>query len=452
VVLAILFAVRPGHADDRSPGARPPQIFRGLGVQIWPATQHRERRDALLRTLQARYVRVNIGATIADDELADHESVRELLAAMEKHQDAHEQQIRRSFRDEMNALGITLDFVYWQMPRKWSKEFGVYRGQVQWRCVAAHLADYANLIAANLLYAATIGFHPQTIELSNEPDGSWNTFYTPAQYDELLVLTRRVMDAHGLTNIGIEGPGTSMVAHLQFYLATLERTGDLRLLSRLSVHEYDREKLPVVAGLSGLHDVLRRRPEPLPVVVTEFGSFRPEWDRPPYDAGPGQRSGTRNAADSNAYAVSVVGEALALIADGAPIIFMWQLEDEPWGNDSLGLLDLAGRARPVARALGTVFSRVRPGATIIRHARPHPGVIAVTFATATDVTIGLANVSSTDDAVRLDSDVVPGGPAKFEVTGEFPAALSSVHLGDAYRSHDVIRVPGTSVVVLRKMP
>ncbi len=213
-------------------------VFSGLGAQIWAVSPHQTARDRLMRALDMRDVRVSIVAQVADDRLDDHASVPALVAAMQATRTPDGTRILDGFRDEMAALGVAMDFVYWGMPQKWTDAFGP-PGHRQWRCVPAHIPDYANWIAAQLLFAREFGLRPAAVELTNEPDGGWNTYFTPQQYGELVQATRRTMDENGLRDILIEGPGTSKVYDIGPYLAELISSGRLTLLGRVSVHDYD---------------------------------------------------------------------------------------------------------------------------------------------------------------------------------------------------------------------
>jgi len=400
----------------------------------------------MLRALHVRDVRVSVIAPVRNDRLVDHASVQELLAAMQANETPDGTRILRRFRAEMNTLGVSMDFVYWQMPRKWSQSFGP-PGHRQWRSIPAHIADYAHWIAAELLFARGFGLRPAAVELTNEPDGGWNTFFTPRQYGELVLRTRRAMDENGLHGILIEGPGTSKVHSIGPYLAELISTGRLALLGRVSVHDYDTIAFPAPAGLSGLPPGLQSRLGTLPIFVTEFSSTRPEWRQPPYDTDLSERGGAHSAADSLPYAVSVAGEAVQLISDGAASVYVWQLEDPGWAHDSFGMLDVNGRARPVATALASIFATVPTGATVFPSSPRRAGLAAAAFARGGSLMVVLVNLSDAPRIVRLDLYAVATGRAAVDTVTAFPAA--SAKPGRRYPPNADIPLPADSLVLLR---
>jgi hypothetical protein len=53
--------------------------FTGFGLQLWPQTDHRPERDALIRDLNVSWVRFSFTPEIPEDQLKVHMSVNEIL-------------------------------------------------------------------------------------------------------------------------------------------------------------------------------------------------------------------------------------------------------------------------------------------------------------------------------------------------------------------------------------
>src|SRR5271165_1876047 len=280
-------------------------LYRGFGVNLFVPSPHRDARDALLRDLRIRFVRVSVFHRLADEQLSGQPSVAELAARIAADQDAAELARLAQFRDEMRRLDIDIHLVFRKLPEPWSISTGTRNGRDQRRVDPAHIGDFARWIPAQLVVAGRSGIVPKAIELMGEPDGPWNTQFTPDQYDALVAQTRAAMDATGLRGIGIEGPGTSEVGAARPYLEALIRSGHLRLLADVSVHDYDSRARPDPSGLAPLPPALRRGLDGQPLFVTEFSDNSPRWNQPPFDASPLQQGGSRPASMSPDYGVAI---------------------------------------------------------------------------------------------------------------------------------------------------
>jgi hypothetical protein len=142
----------------------------------------------------------------------------------------------------------------------------------------------------------------------------------------------------------------------------------------------------------------------LPIIVTEFTSESPRWSRAPYDAGPEARS-ENNAASSADFGVSVAGEALKLIADGANQVSFWQAEDPSWSHDAFGLLDETGQRKPVASALQSFLQLLSNKDVRVAHPDRSPfGFAGAAFQTSRTLVVALANLTSTTRALQIEFD------------------------------------------------
>ena len=392
--------------------------FLGLGVQLWPGTDHQEERDALLRDLRVKYIRVGFTTKLPDEQLKDHMSVNEILSAITRSEDDGQRSIFSQFHAELAQLHVTAHFVFWQVPSVWCINTEGIDGNRQ-RVSPDHIQDYANWIVANLLYAKRFHLLPVAVEMINEPDGATTTQFTPEQYDALLVTLRWTLDGRGLNSIGIEGPGVSTASTVEAYAQVLERTGHISLLNQISWHDYDTAKRPEPAGFAGIPLDLLAHAHGLPITITEFNSQSPQWDRLPYDSGPRTR-GPNNAADSPDFAVSVAGEALKLIADGANSLFYWQAEDPSFTQDAFGLLNTDGQRKPAASALQMFSGLAQPNSDVTGPQHVSFGLSAVCFRSERGLLFVGANLSTTLRRINAQILNVPA-PARIASGRRFDA-------------------------------
>jgi len=396
-----------------------PRKFLGLGVQLWPTTEHQTERDALLHDLHIKYVRIAFAAKIADNQLKYHMSVAQLSAAITKSADDDETALCARLHDEISQLHVGLNLVFWQVPSIWCFN-GDDSAVDHPRINPDHLQDYANWIAANLLYAKRVRLLPTEIEIINEPDSVASTQFTPEQYDALLVAVRATLDRNGLATVGIDGPGVGSAATVAAYTQVLERTGHISLLKSLSWHDTDTIRRPEPAGFAGVPLDLLAHAHQLPIAVTEFTNESPQWDRPPFDSGP-QIRGQNNAADSPDFGVSVAGEALKLIGDGANSLYFWQAEDSAWTQDAFGLLNEEGQRKPSAAALQLFSDLVPANCDAAKSKQASFGLAAACFRTERGFIIAAANLSQ--ESRKIDARIVNAPP---------PVRVASVRQFDSH--------------------
>jgi hypothetical protein len=415
ILLSLLFlAYLPGAsinglAQDRITfNLKASHQFTGFGLQLWPQTDHRSERDALIRDLNVSWVRFSITPEIPEDQLKDHMSVNEILNVITKNEDQQQTEMVRQFQQELGALKVQTHLVFWQMPPPWCVSVHGSDGRERIHVEPGHISDFSNWIVAHLLYLKRFGIAPVAVELINEPDGASNTNYTPEEYDSLLCNVKANFEEHGI-KAGIEGPGVSTGFTTAAYLQELERTGHISILQQLSWHDYDTTKRPEPAGFAGVPLSLLSQFHRLPIVITEFTSESPRWGRAPYDSGPEART-ENNAASSADFGVSVGGEALKLIADGASQVSFWQAEDPSWSHDAFGLLDETGQRKPAATALQSFLQLLPKEARVVGPDKSLFGFAGVAFQTSKTVIVALANLTSSTRILQIECDGV--GPAR----------------------------------------
>jgi hypothetical protein len=408
VLLAILLSGSTnGLAQDRITfNLKTSHQFTGFGLQLWPRTEHRPERDALIRDLNVNWVRFSITPEIPKDQLKDHMSVNEILSVITRNEDQQQTEMVRQFQQELSALKVQSHMVFWQMPPPWCVSIHGSDGKERIHVEPGHIPDFSNWIVAHLLYIKRFGIAPVAVELINEPDGGSSTNYTPEEYDSLVCSVNANFEEHGI-KAGIEGPGVSTGFTTGAYLQELEKTGHISILQQLSWHDYDTTKRPEPAGFAGVPLNLLSQFHGLPIVITEFTSESPRWGRAPYDGGPEARTES-NAASSADFGVSVAGEALKLIADGASQISFWQAEDPSWSHDAFGLLDETGQRKPVANALQSFLQLIPKEVRVAGPDKSIFGFTGVAFQTSKSVIVALANLTSSTRTLQIEFDgVVP---------------------------------------------
>ena len=422
--------------------------FDGFGVNLFLAPGSTDARDALMRDLRTRFAEINLFRKLPDAAVIEPQTAAALAGCLIATEGDDEAKHVDAFRAEMAALGIAIHLVYRKYPEPWIERSGTANGHADWRLVPEHIPDLARWIAAELLWAAHHGIAPAAIEIAGEPDGTWNALVTPAEYDRLLVATRAEMDAAGLHAIGIEGPGTSKIWTAPPYLEALQRAGHLRMLSAITLHDYDMIRAPPPAGLTTLPPDARAGLGNLPLAVTEFGVLGARWSQPPFDAGPERRGGRHPATASVDYGVATAAEALRLISDGAASIYAWELEDHAWEDLSMGLLDLRGQRRPAAAALQTFLGLLAPGSTAVPAQGAGPGLGAAGFQTPDGPLFVFANLGPAPRSIVLRIANFTPAPSRLGLLSAYPPTARMS--GGAFLADEIrLDLPSSTMVVLR---
>ena len=284
-----------------------------------------------------------------------------------------------AFQKEVESLGAELHLVSWEMPQPWRNDSPDHKHR---KANSDHIADYANLVVARVLYAKALGFKPAYIELTNEPDGDWNTQYTPGQYDALVVAARTTLDKYNLQDVKIEGPGIGLgggTDHVANYLNAIRTNGHGDMLGLVTAHDYDVSRVGSKwPRLNFILPAIQAFGRPLDLYYTEFGNSSHYWGQPPYTGGVKFRS-AHNGVDTPDFGVTSGGDAIKLMAEGANAEFIWELADESWGKGSRGLVSIKGDRKPALRWPAGVFRGTSLGYLRRRRvgrqvAADHPGL------------------------------------------------------------------------------
>jgi hypothetical protein len=150
-----------------------------------------------------------------------------------------------------------------------------------------HVFDPQRIPDVALMWAAVVhrmaapdclGAPPAFIELSNEPNGHWNTFVEPAVWAKLACAVRVALDARGLQATGISGPGVSLGSSKPFLEALAVENSIHRCIAMISVHTWEDNTSNgphEMAGMLAKYVALREQFDASHSkrwVATEFGS------------------------------------------------------------------------------------------------------------------------------------------------------------------------------------
>src|SRR5260370_15875649 len=145
--------------------------------------------------------------------------------------------------------------------------------------------------------ARELGIETRYVEIANEPDGTWNTQYTPAQYVELVRSVKSELVRNNLLTTDIEGPGTSVLSNAAPYLLELQRSRAASEIGAVSAHDWDTASNPAPFGAAALVGAIGSALAGLPGHIAAYNEDRAQWSTPPFSTGPKERGG-RNRGDT----------------------------------------------------------------------------------------------------------------------------------------------------------
>ncbi len=238
-----------------------------------------------------------------------------------------------------------------------------------------YIKDFAKLWAAGMKAYANKGFVPETIELFNEPDGHWDAYCSPENYNRVVKEVRRELDRAGLQKIQIVGPGR---AHIDFgksdpWVAALDKKA-LESIGAFSVHgwtyygpeshsaQYVRDSI-----VGFLDSVNEKDPQQQKLrIMTEFSTKNTRFNGVKFGDHAKQFKDT--AADTLPFAIEVTEDVLSHLNAGFNILLFWQMSDQWWEPASWGLLGRIGDGyprKPIFYALKTLLPEITPGFRVV---------------------------------------------------------------------------------------
>jgi hypothetical protein len=429
--------------------------FGGVGLQVWALPQTPPALFSLLQKLAIHQVRMGSFQALPPSALSGGVSVSGLVQAL--HTSSSPDHISRwsNFAQFLKSRGIEVHLVVWEVPPAWrtEKTWTDAQGARQVAHIAdlAHAQDYADYICAQILFAGSLGFPITAVELGNEPNGTWNTRWTPEEYSQLVIITRRTMNEAGLSRVGIEGPGTSTQRDAGPFLAALKKTGASDSLGAISVHSWDTR---FSADPVGLTPEFRTEEQAvsrqLPLHVTEINDEAKRWRSEDPLSGTGK---TKYLTANRAFALAMAAEVMTAIGDGATEALIWEAEDPTWEKSYLGLLDDHGQPRPTVDALGAILPFANSATRVVVGRPSTAGTQTIAFSRKNAVIVVVINSLNVAQGITFkifDHSSEIGhltAVACYEVsaTGAKPACSQPNSVSPAGTS---VSIPGLSILTM----
>jgi len=266
----------------------------------------------------------------------------------------------------MAAAGARLHLIVWEPPPMPGEPDFNAAGARRWRVLSsAHVQLAARFHVAHLRYIASLGLPLHALELSNEPDGSWNIKIAPSDYVALVTAVRSEAARHKVALPLIYGPGASRASTTRPFLADPGRARELlRLVDVFSLHTWDdavgKDRVTEIADV--LADLARLGP-PRPIAVTEYGLARIDPARTEPELSASNRA-PDSVANTPAYAGSSLAAFFQLFRGRIGEVMYWEFEDQSWGKGLFGLLDAKASPKPIYDAYRQVtrsIAELAPG-------------------------------------------------------------------------------------------
>ncbi len=346
---------------------------------------------ALLKELNARFVRVSLIPKLPFDQLKPGQSVEQLVELIGRNDNPAQRERLAAFNQRLRTLGIQPVLIFWRMPEPWADVRSQKAGSKQQAHFARpdRIGDYANLLAAQMAWLQRQGVQPAAVELTNEPQGAWDTKYEREDYAALVLKTRAAMDKAGLQAWPIAGPGTG-IPNFDHYIGGIVNAGATKALGYASAHVYLTPQVLSDGGSPGMASFLGRGKFG-PILITEFGVKKHNED----DAA----AQSDLDVTSPAYGLQAAATAALLLGQGAGGLMYWQLQDFSWNKKPHGLLSEDGERRPVAYAMKALFGSVPPGAKAVGPRNPRPELPAVALQAGGQRYLMLVNYSGQPQTV-----------------------------------------------------
>jgi hypothetical protein len=338
-----------------SPQPAPP----GFGVHIWPSTQLLSPNDlSLLRALHPTHLRVSVGVNWRRTagllpSMSDADLDRYVQSAYEAVPSIQESlHVLQTIKQRTNA---DLDLIVWEPPRLPGES-----DSSQWRSLATvNVTLAARFHVANLKYLAERGVPIGTVELSNEPDGTWNIKIAPTDYRAMVEKIRTEATRRQVTLPRILGPGVSTGGDSLKYLAAPGMGSAIgKAVDILSLHMWDdkanRDHLSALHHFLESLSALKISRE---VWVSELGLAKPFLERNDAEMNAGNRV-PNNIAMTQAYAVLTARDLLRTYGEGVGTVIYWEFRDQSWGRGLVGLLSIDGTPKPVYREIQRVAEQI----------------------------------------------------------------------------------------------
>lgn len=448
MLLALGVACAAARADEAAPVRivvhtdRPKQELLGFGAQLWDGDPGAY---ALFPSANMTWIRLNMrGVEFFDQaDLPESDYYDYLRRTIEWDRVDY----LRSIRDA-NALKLIL--VSFDAPPIWIDE--------QRRVQPEHAESYAALWTAAVRAYADRGLKPDYIEIFNEPDGPWSGGAAPDVYGQIASSIRARLDAAGLTDVLIVGPGISRIdpGDGDPWIDALDDAGRAAHAA-WSVHgwEWRNQEDPAYvreqfqrAFLASVERADPKRTKPL--MLTEFSTKATTFNGVAHASHETNYRDT--AADTPEFAIRVFEHALSYMNLGAAVLIYWQAADQWWEEAAWGLarrVSDAYRTRPVYSALQGLFRELPAGTRVLEVEQPGHGVYAGAFQRADGARwVAAVNGGAAESDLVLETN--PPTPARTLSGWRWrDGTWASVEVEANPADGWTIRMPPASAVLLR---
>ncbi|MGX5734060.1 hypothetical protein [Bosea thiooxidans] len=249
----------------------------------------------------------------------------------------------------MAAAGVRLHLIVWEPPPMPGEPDFSAADARRWRVLSsADVQLAARFQVAHLRHVASLGLPLHALELSNEPDGSWNIEIKPSDYVALVEAVRSEAARRKVALPLIYGPGASRASTTRPFLADPDRARELlRLVDVFSLHTWDdaigKDRVSEIEAV--LAD-LARLGSPRPIAITEYGLARIDPARTEPELSASNRI-PNSVANTPAYAGASLSAFLRLFRGRVGEVIYWEFEDQSWGKGLFGLLDAKANPKPI---------------------------------------------------------------------------------------------------------
>lgn len=240
--------------------------FFGFGTQIWPIEFNKSIENLLLQS-DIDYVRFSSapnwgGGMIAIPKDSTDAEMNAFVSNSFKIRSPTLLPKSKKTFEFCKKNGIKVVLLMWSAPEAWRP--------VKNRLLPEYADDLARLWGSTLYVLSEQGMRPDYIELSNEPEGEWNTYIAPEIFNDLVKLVRKELDRRGFQNIGIVGPGVSAQVGDK-WINALDDEG-VKALGAWSAHNYESAARGVEAAFQPFVSAANAKDKSKPVMVTEYST------------------------------------------------------------------------------------------------------------------------------------------------------------------------------------
>jgi hypothetical protein len=362
-------------------------LFEGFGAQVWPGDM---RVETLFADLNIRYMRMCPGGC-SNPPIDVTQAQMDAYVSSEYNGTTRGNSIRASLQ-MAERLDIQVILNMFGGPSAW---LGTHR-----RLKADNFDDFARLWASQVYFFTSRGLQIRYIELANEPEGDWNIYIPPADYNTVVKQVRQELDSRGLTEVGIVGPGLAYLYHGPSWINALDNDGRAALAG-WSTHAWD-EGWGNTDALPGFLDMRWRdtfgaavtgadADRLKPIIVTEYATGVRLYNGVDYGNG---------YTETAQFAQRCYENSLTLLNNGANVLCYWEAANQSWQTPPMsGFLRTDSTLRPVYYAMQTLAPYIPNGAMVLRKTWNDPVVTAAGFIGDHRLVLAFAN-STANAATR----------------------------------------------------